>query len=748
MRLPRIALLGCALVACPKPRNSPDASTGDAAVTAAPSTARDEVIDLTESFRQGAISSGGPVVDLGERQAQAYLVGAAELPTETVNGDSWVSVGTRLRLRVPIGEPGGPEGPDGVRLRVRRAASRGVALMVDGVLVRAAQLPQDGAPAVITLPVPRDRFARSVAEIELRFGTPRAVPGVLSPVAAQVDWVQVAHGTAAPARVADLVSDVAVERTPRRALTFHAPTQLSTVMVLPAHAMWRASLAAEGPHGARYDEPVTATLRAEADGADAIEERVELEPNARWHDAALDLSQFGGRPVRLSLAAGGPDEVRVAVAAPSLLHPPLANARAGTAAAPSVRHVVMVVARGLRRDRVLPTLSPNLRAGGFSRLATEGLVAVAQSPAPREFTALVSATTGLAADLHHVSDLTDSLDEDAPTLLGALNTLGVSTSVYTDDVAWVGSGADRGARERHTCANDAATCRPEWMFTAAADELVAHRDAPTFTMIVSRAGVMPLEPANEDVLTLDASEYDGTMTPARTSSWSALGRGHTEGVDLTEPDRARLGLLYDASLLALDRGIAQLLERMRDHNLDDDTVVIVVGDRGVALGEARAVGDGPMTLTSVSETVLLARGPGMPAGRVEGVVGVLDAAATAVERLGATAPAEFEGVALPHGERMHDRVLAFVASPRWDVGLRFADLVAIPRSPREGGGLGLFARDGDVFAPDDLAPLRPIARELAERAMASFRPGAGRRVFPPSTRVLPAPLEAVLRGHR
>ncbi len=751
-RLATIVVAACALAACTSRRTpAPAANTApDAAAPRQRAGRVDEVIDLTEVFREGAIDTAGPVVDLGERQAAPYLVSAAALPTETVNGDSWVSVGTRLRLRVPLGEVAPGAGPSAVRLRVRRASARGLALMVDGVLVRAAPLPQDGAPAIINLPVPPDRFTRATAEVELRFGAPRPVPGVLSPVAAQVDWVHLARRDVSPARVADLVNDVAAERTPRRALTFYAPTRLSAMMILPTGSTWTASIAAEGPRGARPVDAVTAVLRAETDGSDAIEERVDIRPNRAWHDAALDLSQFGGRPVRLSIAAEGAEEARLAVAAPSLRRRAARAAPAPGAepAAPraSVRHVVMVVVRGLRVDRIVPTLSPHLAAGGFARLVADGTVAVAQAPAPREFSALVSTTTGLPADLHHVSELTDALDDEAPTLISTLAAAGVATSAYTDDVAWVGSGADRGLRDRHPCAADAATCKPDWMFTAAADELIAQGESPSFTMIITRAGLLPLDPAPEDVTALDPRPYEGTMTPSRTAVYGL--RPRAESAAMTAVDQERLGLLYDASLLAVDRGLGQLFERLHDHNLDGDTAVIVVGDRGVALGENRAVGDGPMTLASVAETVFLARGPGFPAARVEGVAGSIDAAATALERLGVTAPAELEGVSLAGAAVSHDRVLGFVATPRWDVGLRFGDLVALPRAARDGGGIGLYARDGDALSQSDLAAVRPIARELGEAAMAAFRPGAGRRLFPPSTRVLPAPLEAQMRFRR
>ena len=155
-----------------------------------------------------------------------------------------------------------------------------------------------------------------------------------TPAAAQLDWVHLARRSVEPARVADLVADVSVERTPRRALAFYAPTRLAAVMVMPPSALWTASLAAESPRGGvDAPAPVTAVLRAEADGEAPIEERVEVTPNRPWHESRIDLSSLAGKPVRLSVAAEGSEAARLAVAAPSLRY----RAQLGAAGAEAPR---------------------------------------------------------------------------------------------------------------------------------------------------------------------------------------------------------------------------------------------------------------------------------------------------------------------------------------------------------------------------------------------------------------------------
>ncbi len=759
-----LAAVGWALAAGEGCRRAPAAVDGGAPADAGAPAREESLLDLTDLLREASIDTAGPVVDLGERQAAAFVVSPASLPVETVNGTSWVSVGTRLRLRVPVREGEG-DAPDTIRLRLRRPASRGVAVLVDGVLVRAAALPviADGSPVVLDLPVPPDRFTRSPAEVEVRFGAPRAVPGVITPAAAQLDWIHLARRPTAatssgdagpvdagpprlpePARVVDLLADVAVEREPRRALVLYAPTRLAAVLVMPAGAQWTAALAAESPRGGgEAPSPVTAVLRAEVDGEDPVETRVEVTPNRPWRESRLDLSAFAGRPVRLSVAAEGAEEARLAVAAPTLRHRGSDGAeRAGPSTRALVRHVVLVVVRGLRSDRLLPELSPRLRGGGFARMLAQGTAALARAPAPREFTALVSATTGLPAEVHRVTELTDALDDEAPTLAERLSSAGVGVEAWTDDVAWIGSGADRGIRARHGCPNDAPSCRPDAMFTAAAEALAARRAGSSLTLLVTRAGLLPLDPAPEDVTALDPRPYEGTMTPSRTALYAQ--RTRPQAVGLSPSDEERLQLLYDASLRAVDRGLGLLLDRIRDLNLEPHTAVIVVGDRGSALGENRTVADGPMTLSSVADTALLAWGGPFGPLRIDGVVGVVDAAATALDVFAVPRPREFDGVTV-RGGVPHDRALAFVShNTRWDLGLCFGELTALPHD----GVLGLYRRADDPLSGNDVAAGRPIARAYAEAALAALRPAAGRRVFPPATRVLPPALDGLVRYQR
>lgn len=699
------------------------------------------VIDLLPAFTLGDIDTAGPVIDLGEHQSEALLRGTAVLRSESVNGDSWAGVGARVRLRVPLSTSASPdatfEPPTSVRLRIRRSNARAVSVLVDGLLVRSAALPKDSEAHTITLPVPADRFRRTVCDIELRFIGPRPPPGAPPVPLVELDWVHLARADLAPTRVTDLINDVRVEPTARRALTLYAPTTLSTVLSMPAGARLTAAIAAEGPRGgAQTPPPVHARVRAEADGLPPVEWEADVPLNRPWIPISQDLSALGGRPVRLTVQASGAPDLRLAVANARLEFPPPPP----ETSVPPARRVVMVVVRGARLDRFLPSLSPNLRAGGFARIAREGVVSAAIATAPGELSALVSATTGLAADVHGVALPTDLLDEDAPTLASIVAAHGPTTRSYTDDAVWVGSGADRGFLTQTRCPNDAVTCRAEGMFRRAAEDLVAGGARPSLTVIVTRAGVMPLDPAPEQVSELDPTPYEGTLSSAQTGVLAQ--RTHRGPIVLEERDLTRMGLLYDASLLGVDRGIAYLFERLAAANMEHDTTVIVVGDRGTALGDGGLVGDGPMNLTAVSRTVFLAWGPGFSGRTLRGLVGVLDASASAIERLGAERAPEMEGRTLAGAVDISGRWLPLVANTRGDLGVVFGDRIGLPRA----GLIGLFDLHDDPYGQTDLGPQEPISQLYAERALASLQGTEGRRRFQTSTRVLEPGVAAVHRG--
>lgn len=768
------------------------------------------VVDLLPALREGSLDAAGPIVDLGETEADAFLLPPLPLRSETLNGDSWATVGSRVRVRVPIdlAQP-----PTQLRLRVRHVHARAVMVVIDGVPSRSVVLPNVPVASVISVPLAAERFHRESSDVELRFlgvERPGAAPAIAhdrgraavntltrrvtvtvhgrrrvrtrtvlvrsatregaTTLALDLDWIHLVHGDdVATVRVNDLVADVRADGSPRRAFTLYSPTRVTVVTVIPSAGRFRAALAAEGIRGTHRPSTVRARVRVEADGVGTIEREVAVTAGAHWSDLDIDLGAVAGRTARLTFSAIDGGDTRLAMAEPRIL----SWSTAVPPSPPAVRRVVLIVIRGARYDRFAPMVSPRFTAGGFTRLAREGLLARAVAPAPRELSAFASAVTGLSADVHGMLEVTDTLDEAAPTVAATLRDAGVATAAFSDDAWFLGSGIDRGFTEREACANDIATCRAETMLARATDWLVAQGDRRAFVLVATRAGVPPFDPPPDLLAAIDPSTDENLLTPEGTGALA--NRSRRGALNLDARATGRLEALYDASLAGVDRGVAQMLDRLRDSNQFASTAVIVVGDRGMALGESGLVGDGPMTLAVVSHTVLLVRTPGGFPTQLADTVSVLDGVATAMERIDVQPHPEESTIDVPRSVYtpdpggLHPRGVVIIASMRGDPGLRFGDLLAVSRA---GGPLALFEPETDPLGQHDVAAEHRIAQAFADRILAIHRtavadreravvaapspgdtdPGAGERSsdalrrYAPSTRALPPAVEAWLRN--
>ncbi len=579
-------------------------------------------------------------------------------------------------------------------------------------------------------------------------------------VAAEVDWVHVCRAEGVVARAADLVADVRIDRTPRRSLTLYAPTRVSWVTVLPASATLRTAIAAEGVRGS-VALPVLARVRVEVDDMDPIEREVRVRPGEPWSELTIDLTPFANRAARVTFASvsAPPDEdagnhhsdslagfrdgaarsdVRVAFADPRVL------ARTQpTTALPPVRHVLFIIVRGLRSDRIFPTVSERLSHGGFSRMVREGLSARAIVPSSREVVGLSTMMTGLSPEGHRIEEWTDTLDERAPTVGSILREGGLSTALFTDDKWIEGSGLDRGYGEVRSCPGDAVRCRAEIPLGLAAEWLVGQRDRRAFAMVVTRAGIPPFDPPRDLLTALDPNPPENALQPESTAQYALNPRANEHATF------DRLQILYDAAIANVDRSLGQTLDRLREANLLDQTAIVLVGSRGTALGEARWIGEGPSHLTVMNETALLLRAPGVRPRALTEAVDALDANATVLERLSVQGPwrGAFAPVSLATVGALgvHPRGFVTALGPRYEPALRFGDLLAL--TTRGGTNVVLVSPSRDPLAMEDLRSSRPIALAFAEQTLSAHRESGGidAERYAPSTRLLPELVAAALR---
>jgi arylsulfatase A-like enzyme len=99
---------------------------------------------------------------------------------------------------------------------------------------------------------------------------------------------------------------------------------------------------------------------------------------------------------------------------------------------------------------------------------------------------------------------------------------------------------------------------------------------------------------------------------------------------------------YYAVISGLDSHIGRLLQRLKDLKLDGNTIVIFSADHGLAMGSHGLMGKQNLYDHSMKPPLIFS-GPGIPKGRSDALVYLLDIFPTACELVGANAPSGLDG---------------------------------------------------------------------------------------------------------
>ncbi len=188
-------------------------------------------------------------------------------------------------------------------------------------------------------------------------------------------------------------------------------------------------------------------------------------------------------------------------------------------------------------------------------------------------------------------------------------------------------------------------------------------------------------------------------------------------------DVARLSDLYDGEVRCVDHYVGQLLERLRQLGLYENTLIIVTADHGEAFLEHGFLEHGGSLHQEQIWVPLLLRAPGAPGGRrVEGVVELVDLAPTLLQAAGIEPPAgmsrrSFYEALLRGGQAGDGAGLAEIpyretkalrlGNQKLIVSPRGAELYDLERDPGE-------ARDLAAARPGEVKRLRDVLRGLTK----------------------------------
>ncbi|MCR8632261.1 sulfatase [Paenibacillus radicis (ex Xue et al. 2023)] len=174
---------------------------------------------------------------------------------------------------------------------------------------------------------------------------------------------------------------------------------------------------------------------------------------------------------------------------------------------------------------------------------------------------------------------------------------------------------------------------------AACDWLEHNHDADQFMLMVEAFD--PHEPFDCPQEYLDL--YNDTYTGPR-YNWPNYGPNR-ETPEATEHLRKR----YAATLTMMDRWLGKLLDTIGQHNLWEDTLVILTTDHGFLLGEHEVLGKNVMTVyNELAHLPLMVHLPGgQGAGeRIEAITQNIDLMPTLLEHFGIAVPKEVQGHSL------------------------------------------------------------------------------------------------------
>jgi arylsulfatase A-like enzyme len=387
----------------------------------------------------------------------------------------------------------------------------------------------------------------------------------------------------------------------------------------------------------------------------------------RWERESVDLGDFAGQSVSLSLSAASSTEGTIA-----FWGAPAVRARApreGGGERPA-QTVILIQGDTLRKDHLdvygyeRPT-APTLR-----RLAEEGALfnnAIAQTSWTKAATP--SIMTSLYPTTHGVHQIPDRLPASATTIAEVFREAGYATVSFAS-VSFTGAVTNlhQGFEELHEAESTVGRAGPPGGTTKTAREYVdrliewleAHRDVPSFVYLHFFDPHPPYEPYRPyDTMWADPKgreEYERaqeTLKKFITTGFLA-GRGLPTRDELIKAKLDPEAFIrfskdwYDGSIRGMDTELQRLVERMQELGLSDRSLIAFYSDHGEEFHDHGRMFHGQSVYGEMVRVPLILWGPGrVPKGvKVDEPVELIDVMPTLLEYAGLPVPRGVQGQSL------------------------------------------------------------------------------------------------------
>lgn len=378
----------------------------------------------------------------------------------------------------------------------------------------------------------------------------------------------------------------------------------------------------------------------------------------RWELAPLELSGYAGRPVRLTFSVSSGKNGRIGFwGAPVIRNHDSASKDTGP-----TRHVIVWWADTLRRDHLdvyghKRETAPNIRA-----MAKQGaLFQNCISQATWTKVSTPSMMTSLYPVTHGVRDYTDRVPSSAVTLAETLEQAGFATiSFASNGFTSMFSNLHQGFETLHDASSlpdhQTAKTSREYM-DRLLPWLTSHRDVPFFVFFHGYDPHDPYEPYSPyNTLWSEADkkkEHEQQVASVRKVIADPLMKyfGMPTRDELTKAGVDPAAFIsyeegwYDGSIRGMDAEFGRLMEFLKTNGLDQNTLVVFMGDHGEEFLEHGRMFHGQTVYGELTNVPLIVWKPGSIAANtvVDSTVETIDVMPTILEFCGLKPPAAIQG---------------------------------------------------------------------------------------------------------
>lgn len=436
----------------------------------------------------------------------------------------------------------------------------------------------------------------------------------------------------------------------RNTLYAHSPSTITFEVPVPKRGRLHFGLGI-------IDKNIPVTFRVVADGTNELYSKTVADADA-WLDAEVDLDAFGGKSLRLAFETSAEKPGAVGLWANPLL----------TTKAPKNRpNVLVYMIDTLRGDHTSLYGYARDTTPFLKRLGSQGLVFEdCQTQATWTKPSTASLMTSLYSFTHGINLDSDTIPKGATTLAEQLRGAGyITASVVANPFAGRLTGLQRGfdymsewpvVQRRRSEAEDRATD------SAALNKVVVpwleqHRDEPFFLYAHATDPHAPYRPPAgfEEKFANPAETAEFNRNYVKLRDKAQYGGGTVISRALcaksgVNPDRfiRRAIDRYDGEVLHNDWSLEQLVDKLKQIGLLDNTLIVVVSDHGEEFWEHGWTAHGHSLYQELTHGVFLMWNPNLipTPRRVAEPVQLIDVMPTVLDLLGLKVPEVVQGQSL------------------------------------------------------------------------------------------------------